>query len=145
MAQDGIVRPVGRKNYHAIERPKHAEVKARVWELINGERAISKLQICRVLNGRDQAFCKYARTCYANSRKRGEYDKIHVADCKISFMQIRYAVKKLIADGVVWSVRQKWPDTYQNRGYDYMAICRPVNGHMIIEGPEASRNKGVIP
>lgn len=128
MAQDGIVRPKGQKNYHSVVRPKHKTVKALVLGIISQEKALSKLQVCRKLNGNDVTDCKYARTCYANSRKRAEYDKIFVADCKISFMQIRYAIKKLIAEGEIWVKRQKWPDHWQNRKWDFMAICRPVNG-----------------
>lgn len=126
-----IGRATGAKNYHGVVRPKHGVVKALVVGLIGQQKAISKLQVCRKLNGHDLVFCKYARTCYANSRKRAEYDKIHVADCNISFMQIRYAIQKLVAEGLVIVKRQKWPDHWQNRGWDFMAICRPVKGGFI--------------
>jgi hypothetical protein len=116
------------KNFHGIVRPKHQTVKALVQGLINQEKAISKLQICRKLNQRDLAYCKYAFRCYANSRKRAMYGLIHYADCQISWMQIRYAIKKLVADGKVWVKRQKWPDGWQPRGWDWMWICRPGKG-----------------
>ncbi|MHC4573378.1 MAG: hypothetical protein ACYS76_04490 [Planctomycetota bacterium] len=119
---------MGNKNYHSVERLPHQAVKALVWGIIGQEKALSKLQVCRKLNGNDVTDCKYARTCYANSRKRAEYGKIFVADCKISFMQIRYAIKKLVAEGLVHVKRQRWPDHWQNRGWDNMWICRPVIG-----------------
>jgi len=115
-------------NFHGIERLKHKTVKALVHGLIKYEGCISKLQICRWLNAQDITYCKYAFRCYANSRKRAFYGLVHYADCKISFMQIRYAINKLIKEGKIWVKKQKWPDHFQPRGWDWMMICRPVQG-----------------
>ncbi len=122
------VASLGNKNYHSVERLKHQTVKALVKGLITQEKCVSKLQICRKLNGNDITDCNYALNCYANQRKRADYNRIFVSDCKISFMQVRYAITKLVGDGVIWVKRQKWPDHWQNRKWDYMAICRPVKG-----------------
>lgn len=117
---------MGNKNYHGIERLKHGEVKARVLGLVTHEMAISKLQICRCLNGRDISYCKYAMGCYANIRKRTHYLDIFRPDCLISFDQVRYALKKLVQEGQISVTREEWPDHLQPRGYDNMAICRPM-------------------
>jgi hypothetical protein len=116
------------KNFYGIVRSPHKAVKSIVHGLINQQKAISKLQICRAMNARDLTYCKYAMRCYANSRKRAMYGLIHYADCHYSFMQIRYAIKKLVAEGKIWVKKQRWPDHWQPRGWDFMWICRPVQG-----------------
>ena len=125
MAKDWQGNPCG-ANFHGIIRLPHKAVKALVKGLINQEKCVSKLQICRKLNGKDLTYCKYALHCYANMRKRAEYGLIHYPACKISFMQVRYAINKLVKEGLVWVKRQKWPDHWQPRGWDNMWICRPV-------------------
>lgn len=114
------------KNWAGVVRPKHQTVKALVLGLVRQEKCVSKLQICRYLNGRDLRYCKYALGCYANMRKRAHYGLTHYVDCKISFMQVRYAIKKLVKDGLIWVRKQKWRDNWQHRGWDFMWIVRPV-------------------
>jgi len=41
-------------------------------------------------------------------------------------MQIRYAINKLVKEGLVWVKKQKWRDNWQHRGWDFMWIVRPV-------------------
>lgn len=128
------------KNWAGVVRPKHKTVKALVLGLVRYEGCISKLQICRWLNSRDLRYCKYALGCYANSRKRAFYGLTHYVDCKISFMQIRYAINKLVKEGLVWVKKQKWRDAWQHRGWDWMWIVRPVKASRPPSSPTSLSN-----
>jgi hypothetical protein len=97
------------------------ELETKVFEVVSKNPKISKIQLCRCLNGKFKYYCNRMQ-CFANPRKRKSFT-IFKPDCKISRNRVFYALKKLQEKKLVVIKRMKKPDGKNNRGWDWFQCC----------------------
>lgn len=106
---------------------KGKRIRASVLDFLGSCPGMTTCDLCRKLNGVDPQDITYCNlfSCYANSRKRAA-GRVSKCQCGYSLQLLRYHLKKLVTEGLLFFEKELRTDHLQNRGYDLYTCYYPA-------------------